>query len=83
MFLEPDSQIVAKEVVGAVEMDLSVEKLRSNTKLTPIKQSNRISKFVPCGEGIPISERKDTASRLPVTQGIPAVSFRSLRRHGE
>ena len=29
VFLEPLSQIVAKEVVGAVKMDLSVEKVRA------------------------------------------------------
>ena len=37
MFLEPHSQIVAKEVVRAMEMDMSVEKVRL------IGKANRVS----------------------------------------
>ncbi|MEO8498776.1 MAG: hypothetical protein ABI614_27245 [Planctomycetota bacterium] len=50
MFLEPVSQIVTKEVVGAVEMNLSIEKLRSIKELNPIRLRNRVSGNDPRGE---------------------------------
>ena len=43
MFLEPLSQIVTNEVVGTVEMDLSVEKVRPNGKAVAVTGSNRVS----------------------------------------
>ncbi len=52
MFLEPLSQIVAKEVVKAVKMDLSVEKLRSIAEGKPIAQANRVSKNGGAGQWI-------------------------------
>jgi hypothetical protein len=52
MFLEPLSQIVAKELVGAVKMDLSVEKLRSIAEGNPISQGNRVKKYGEGGERI-------------------------------
>ncbi|MBC8356651.1 MAG: hypothetical protein H8E66_32145 [Planctomycetes bacterium] len=45
MFLEPHSQIVAKEVVLAVKMDLSIEKVRSIGEADSVAEGNRISKL--------------------------------------
>jgi len=55
MFLEPLSQIVAKEAVGAVKMDLSVEKLRSIAEENSIAQGNCVKKNGGGGERIRMS----------------------------
>lgn len=71
MFLEPHSQIVAKEVVKAVKMDLSVEKLGSIAEGKSIAQANCVGELGRACERIPASERRGMASRLPVAKENP------------
>lgn len=50
MFLEPHSQIVAKELVVGVEMDLAMEKLRLIGEVNMVTQGNCISENGRGGE---------------------------------
>ena len=56
MFLEPHSQIVPKELVGAVEMDLSVEKVCSIWGVDPVVQGYCSSEIGLSGESCRISQ---------------------------
>jgi hypothetical protein len=55
MFLEPVSQIVAKELVGAVEIDLSVEKTRSIAEANPVAERKRVIESGQPGKSIRFS----------------------------
>ena len=55
MFLEPVSQIVAKELVGAVEIDLSVEKTRSITEAKTVAERKRVDEYGQLGNSVRFS----------------------------
>ena len=71
VFLEPVSQIVAKEVVGAVEMDDSMEKRRSIAEVITIAEAKWVAQTGQFGDSVPMSELRDYADSLLVTEGIP------------
>ena len=88
MFLEPLSQIVTKEVVGAVKTDLSVEKVQSIGKPVAVMQSNCISEYGQRGECFRISSSAGDASKFAghetncknsarITLVAPQISCRS------
>ena len=64
MFLEPLSQIVAKELVGAVEMDLSVEKVRLIRDIDPVVQGNRVGEICLSGKCFQISQTEALAEQF-------------------
>ncbi len=55
MFLEPVSQIVAKEAVGAMEMDDSMEKTRLIAEVKTIAKRDRIAENGQAGDFIRLS----------------------------
>lgn len=71
IFLEPVSQIVAKELVGAVEVDDSMEKTRLIAEVITIAEAKRVAQHGQFGNSVPLSELRGNAGSLPVTEEIP------------
>jgi hypothetical protein len=65
-FLESLSQIVGKTSIGAVEMDLSIEEIRSVEEATTIMQGTRISETGDDSEGITLRESRKLAGNLTI-----------------
>ena len=55
VFLEPVSQIVAKEVVRTVEMDISVAKTRLIAEVNTIRAASWVAENCEFGRFVPVS----------------------------